>query len=187
MLPGLNLDTFINKMKATGGFARSYLFYITPTIPNYADVNTTYFVKSSTLPSSNFEEISNSMQSIDFKSAGKRNFDTWSVSFYIDGQAKIRQAFTEWLRMIYDPATGIHGYPSEYVRDQKVSLIGTNRNEILTYTLYKAWPSVVGESPLDYSTTDYSQFDVTFTYQYYVASNQAVNQAAKKIGVPKGM
>ena len=52
----------------------------------------------------------------------------------------------------------------------KVGELLTNpdkKSEILTYTLVKAYPSSVGEVPLDYGVVDYAQFDVSFTYQYH--------------------
>ena len=165
--PVLNLNGFIEKFRGIEA-ARTYLFYIVPDIPGFQNTDVTYFVKSGSLPSSSFDEMSTSMQNLNFKTAGKRNFDVWNVSFYVDGRAAIRKAFTRWLNLIVNPVSGVHAYPSEYMRNQKVILLAPDKkSEILTYTLVKAYPSSVGEIPLDYSTFDYAQFDVSFTYQYH--------------------
>ena len=164
-LPAFDINSFRDKFESA---ARSYLFYVTPTIPG-AVIDATYLVKSSSLPSSGFEEITTSMQSLDTKSAGKRTFDNWNVTFFIDRNALLRKYFAWWLNLIVHPASGTHSYPSEYMRDQQVSLVGfQSQQEIMTYTLKNAWPVSVGETALDYSNIDYAQFDVTFAYQYFL-------------------
>jgi hypothetical protein len=150
--------------------ARTYLFYVSPSIPGALSnlQKVTYLVRASSLPSSSFEEILTSMQQSDFKSAGKRTYDNWNVTFYIDINATIRRDFARWLNMIVDPISGIHGYPRDYMRDQRVTLLGMNKKEIMQFTLKNAYPTSVGETALDYGNIEYASFEVAFAYQYYI-------------------
>jgi hypothetical protein len=162
----LNIRDFLDKFK-TG--ARSYLFYMTPNLPDTMglDEGGTYLVKATSLPSSNFDDITASWQGFDFKTPGKRTYDTWNVTFNVDMNATIRKAFLAWQNIILDPTKNIHSLPSTYMRDQEVSLLGLNLQPILTYTLVKAYPSALAEVSLDYGDSNFASFDVTFTYQYF--------------------
>jgi hypothetical protein len=151
------------------------LFYYQPLCPAsvaglVAGDKAMYFVRSTSLPSSNFDEIVTSWQGFDFKAAGKRTFDTWNVSFNVDKQSLIRQAFLKWHNLILNPEVNKPTLPSVYQQDQTVTLLGFEGNDLLSYTLYAAYPSAIGEIALDYTNSDFAQFDVTFTYQYYTTN-----------------
>ncbi len=167
---GLDIKTFKGVFE-TG--ARSYLFYMQPNIPNSIAAGNLpiYLVKATSLPSSNFDDITASWQGFDYKTAGKRTFDTWNVTFNVDINATIRKAFAEWQRSILDPLTNIHGMPTTYLQDQTVALIGLNFSATpITYTLIGAYPSSVAEVALDYTDSNFATFDVTFTYQYFTVA-----------------
>lgn len=172
MTIGMNIDTFISKFK-TG--ARSYLFYMEPKFQgntSLASVDARYLVKSTSLPTSSFEELTASWQGFDYKAAGKRSYDNWTVSFNVDYGAKIRTAYIDWMNLILDPRTNKPSLPSEYMADQVVSLLSVENFEpVLTYNLWRAWPSQVGEVTLDYADSAYATFDVTFTYLYFTSTD----------------
>ena len=154
--------------------ARTYLFYVTPQFPIQVSTSpptNIYLVKASSLPSSTFEEVTTSMQQSDFKSAGKRSYDNWNVTFYVDINATLRKTFNKWLDTIVDPITGYHGYPKDYMMDQKVTLLGINKKEIMTYTMTWAYPTSVGETTLDYANIDFATFDVSFAYQTFTTTS----------------
>lgn len=176
----LDIDNFRRRF-VTG--ARSYLFYMQPIFPTGASAiyvtisrqaTPIYLVRATSLPSSNFDELTASWQGFDYKAAGKRSYDTWNVTFTVDQYAGIRQAFVEWQDKILDPRTNRHGVPGDgggYMADQLVSLINFDFNsEAITYKLVGAYPSTVGEVTLDYADSAYATFDVTFTYQYFITA-----------------
>jgi hypothetical protein len=165
---GFNLDDFKSHFE-TG--ARSYLFYVKPVIPralNYTS-EATYLVKSTSLPASTIEEIITQWQGADYKIAGKRTFAPWAVTFIVDRKADIQKYFLNWMNLILDPTTNIHGMPSEYFQTQEVWLLGNSGQPIIKYQLKYAWPQEVGAVTLDYTNNDLAQFDVNFSYQYHVA------------------
>jgi len=165
--PALDISTFAEKFK-TG--ARSYLFYLQPAFPSglMSDAEfPVYLVRSASLPGSSFDELITSWMGTDYKAAGKRTYDTWNVSFNVDKDAAIRLAFIRWADLMMDPTTNALVMPKTYMQNQFVTLLGADQTEKIKYELIGAWPSQIAEVSLDYANSDYAQFDVTFTYQYY--------------------
>lgn len=165
-IPALDITSFRSKFNG----ARSYFFYLQPTFPSQVGADTTksmYLVRASSLPSSNFDEMTTSWMGMDYKIAGKRSYDTWNVSFNVDKDALVRQWYNKWLTMMLDPLTNTLGDPMQYQMSQYVTLLGLDRSPKIQYELVYAWPSSVAEVSLDYANSDYAQFDVTFTYQFY--------------------
>jgi len=166
-IPALDITNFSKRFQ-TG--ARSYLFYLQPSFPSGLMPDVTfpiYLVRSSSLPSSSFDELTTGWMGIDYKAAGKRTYDTWNVSFNVDKDAAIRIAFNRWLNLMQNPELNNLAHPDVYMRSQFVTLLGFDQTEKLRYELVRAWPSSVAEVSLDYTNSDYAQFDVTFTYQFY--------------------
>jgi hypothetical protein len=173
---GFDLDSFKANFE-TG--ARSYLFYVRPVLPNVLGYTSTatYLVKTASLPASTLEEITTNWQGADYKIAGKRTFAPWAVTFIVDKSATIQKYFLNWMNLILDPTTNVHGLPSSYFQTQEVWLLGGSGQSILKYQLKYAWPQEVGAVQLDYATNDLATFDVNFSYQYHVADQASYSVA----------
>jgi len=177
MAIALDVETFRQRFQ-TG--ARTYLFYMVPTFPSLPGVmaqeDAMFFVKSTSLPTSSFEELVASWQGFDYKAAGKRTYDNWTVSFNVDKNATIRKTFVNWMDLILNPKVNKPAPAETYMRPQRVHLLGLDTFEpAMTYTLIAAWPSQVGEVTLDYADSAYASFDVTFTYLYFETGEIAGN------------
>lgn len=127
-----------------------------------------YYVKSTSLPSTNIEEISTHWQGQAYKIAGVQNYEDWSVSLNVDVDAMVLKRFGDWQRMIRNPQTNVISRPATYTADQEVHLLGPNGETVCMYTLYGAWPRTVGAVTLDYSDTSIASVEVTFAYQYHM-------------------
>lgn len=168
-----SIDTFRTNFQ-TG--ARSYMFVYEPQWPTVIPAtypmsvtNAKYLVRSSSLPSSSFDELLVSWQGFDFKQAGKRMYNDFTVSFNVDLKAGIRKNFLAWQDLILDPKTNAHAMPDQYFRDQTITLLGLDFdvNGILTYDFKYAWPKDVGDLTLDYTNSEMAMFDVTFAFTYF--------------------
>jgi hypothetical protein len=182
----LDVETFRKRFE-TG--ARTYLFYMEPQFPSsvlaggMSSNDATFLVKSTSLPSSSFEELVASWQGFDYKAAGKRTYDNWTVSFNVDWQANIRNTFVNWMDIILDPKKNEPALPTTYMKEQKIHLLGLDTfTPAITYTLKACWPSQVGEITLDYADSAYASFDVTFTYLYYTTGDTAGNASYATTG-----
>ena len=169
-MPQFNIDAY--RANFQGG-ARAYLFYYKPSFPTGIGntEESTYLVRSTSLPETSMDEIGLAWQGFDFKVAGKYTYSDWTVNFNCDANADIQKYFHNWMALIHDPTTNVYTSPSTYMMDQQVDLLGLDGNKITSYKLFACWPKSIGNATLDYTTNDVIQFDVTFTYLYHVVSS----------------
>ena len=173
-MPGFDIESFRGNF--TGG-AKSYLFSYVPMIPTGGNAEMmSYLVNSTSLPANAIEEVPVTWQGFDFKMAGKSSYVAWDVVFRVDKDAEIRASFEQWQRFIHDPTSNVYSSPSQYMMDQHVTLLNDSGGEICTYDIIGAWPSVVSDVPLDYTSTDLAIFTVTFTYQYHTMNKVSYDQ-----------
>lgn len=163
-----NLDGFRNTYK---DFLRAYTFLATIKSNNFMDDdNFTYLVKSTKLPSTTLEEMEANWQGNKYKLATTPTYDDFSITFNIDPESAVHEKISKWSNYINDPRTNMHGDPNttnSYFSEIKLKHLNPQGEVKKTYTLVGAWPKVVGEVTLDYSTKEIASFDVTFSYQYH--------------------
>ena len=164
-IQGFDLESFTASFD---GGARSYLFLYAPNIPG-ASADVKYLVRASSFPETTLEEIMANWQGQDMKFAAKKTFTDWTLTFNVDLEAQIRQYFEDWTNMIHHTLKETNKFykPSEYYRDQVLSLLDLNGDFLLDIKLINAWPKSIGAITLDYSSTDVAQFDVTFGYNQH--------------------
>lgn len=164
-MANFDINSFLGQFK---GGARAYLFYFMPNIyGSGVGDKATYLVKSTTVPNATFDEITASWQGFDLKYAGRKTFDTFSVTFNSDEKGDLYKAFLNWSNQIRDTESGVYLAPDTYWRDQTLQMLDYSGSPIVEYTMVNAWPSVVGGPSLDYAGSDFVQFEVTFTYNYF--------------------
>jgi len=135
-----------------------------------SDVESKYYVKSTTLPDSTVEETSTFFCGNQYKIPTVRRTQDWNVSFYINGDASIFKKFLVWNYMIHDPK-GVYGKTSDFMADQTIELLGLDGSVICTYKLFDVWPKSIGQVDLDYANNEMATFEVTFTYQYHTITD----------------
>jgi hypothetical protein len=169
------IDAYLGAFKSGG--ARQYLFLVWFAFPkevadklnpNLSYTNLPYYVRTTSLPESSYEDISIPYPGYNFKMAGTRIYNDWSISMNIDTGANLLKLFQEWHNLIYNPETHNYSYPLKYMVTQKLELLGPDLNPVSEYKLYGAWPRSIGNVQLDYSSTELATVDITFAYQYYM-------------------
>lgn len=169
-MPELDIDSFI-AANSNRSFQRAYLFRYMPSFPTsitgltLRDIN--YLVRAVTLPSSSLEEQIIELQGFDFKMAGKKIYDDFTITFNCDEGGQLRRMFEKWNQLIHDTKTHKHALPDEYMITQEFDLLGMDGEVSMAYKLYGAWPKVISQMSFDHSTNDVAQFDLTFSYQYH--------------------
>jgi hypothetical protein len=129
-----------------------------------------YYVRSTSLPSTELEETSTYFCGNQYKIPTVRRYQDWTVQLYIDNNAKILRKFWEWSQLIQNPETGIYGNTKDFMTDQTIQLLGLDGSVICTYVLYHSWLKTIGQVDLDYSSNELAVVDITFTYQYHTIS-----------------
>jgi len=179
-----SIDNFINEFR---GGAKSFLFIWEPEIKdsegNLLALDTRkkrrYLVKSTGFPSSNVEEIIVEYQGLDFKMGGKRSYEDWNITLNVDADGMIRYELEEWMNAIHkvDDKNNQHFYRSRYETTQIFKILkgdGNFESPLLQVTLYNAWPKSISSIALDYSSTEFAQFDLTFSYQYHTIERPTI-------------
>lgn len=174
---GFNIDSMVSRYS---DFARGYLFYAQITnspIGGVLSSDHPYLVNASSLPAQSIEEISTDFQGMAYKIGATNTFEDFNITFKCDTAQDVRKAFLEWMSLVHNPVTNVHGVPSEYMGQVGLTQLNVNGDAIIRYDLVKAWPSNVGEITLDYSDKSISTFDVTFKYLYHVIDTVADGSA----------
>jgi len=168
-----SLNSFISIFK---DFSRSYLFKATVT-KNGANIfgNHHFLVKSTSLPQESITEIAGDLQGNNYKIAGYREFQDFTIEFKSDISDGLRYAFVKWCDEIHNPSTHAHGSPERYFGGVNLSHLNGDGNSILDYELIMAWPKSVSEMALSYEDKNIASFSVVFSYQYHIVTPKTTN------------
>ena len=185
---GIDIDAFISS--SGGDRARAYLFewYLPPTPELNLDIpipgidlelpSAKYYVKSSSVPETQVEEISTYYQGVQYKAAGSRRFQDWTVTVQGDPDGYLRFLCDVWMQNIHTILPTINRYGNakaqsfnpfdSYFREQIFAMLDKNGNPTLLIGLHNTWPKSIGPIELDYESTDFASFDITFAYEYHI-------------------
>jgi hypothetical protein len=126
-----------------------------------------YFVKSTSLPESIFDETVTHFCGAQYKIPSVRRTQDWVVTFLVDNNASVVRSFYNWHNKMYDFTSGNYGNAEQLMANQKISLLGMDGTSICDYELVGAWPKMIGNVTLDYSANEFATIDITFSYQYH--------------------
>lgn len=186
-MPGLESFNIEQYKSRFGDGAKASLFYYRPQWPAGIDTDITqedamYLVRSTQIPSTTIETGTLNWQGFDYKYATKQTYNTITVSFNVDLQAKIRLQFEKWMNLMHNPVTNIYATSSQYMQDQTLQMVGYSAENLLEFKLHHAFPTEIGQITLDYSTPEVAQFDITLTYQYHTVSQSETGGAQNTPG-----
>ena len=171
---------FRSRMK--GGGARSNLFEVQMTFPNFAEANTEtlndipFLVKAAEIPASTIGNIPVPFRGRVLPIAGDRTFAPWTVTIINDTNFRLRDVMERWSDSINDLQTA-QGRTNPEQYQTKASVIQLDRlgkkpgdtiTELRTYDFTGIYPNVVSSIPIDHGATDtIEEFQVTFNYLFY--------------------
>ena len=178
---------FRSRMK--GGGARSNLFEVQMTFPNFAEANTEtlndipFLVKAAEIPASTIGNIPVPFRGRVLPIAGDRTFAPWTVTIINDTNFRLRDVMERWSDGINDIQTAQGATnPEEYQTtatvlqlsrgpvkglDRKVNS-GEEIPVLRMYDFIGIYPNDISAIPLDHGATDtIEEFQVTFNYLYY--------------------
>ena len=178
---------FRSRMK--GGGARSNLFEVQMTFPNFAEANTEtlndipFLVKAAEIPASTIGNIPVPFRGRVLPIAGDRTFAPWTVTIINDTNFRLRDVMERWSDGINDIQTAQGATnPEDYQTtatvlqlsrgpvkglDRKVNS-GEEIPVLRMYDFVGIYPNDISAIPLDHGATDtIEEFQVTFNYLYY--------------------
>ena len=178
---------FRSRMK--GGGARSNLFEVQMTFPNFAEANTEtlndipFLVKAAEIPASTIGNIPVPFRGRVLPISGDRTFAPWTVTIINDTNFRLRDVMERWSDGINDIQTAQGATnPEDYQTtatvlqlsrgpvkglDRKVNS-GEEIPVLRMYDFIGIYPNDISAIPLDHGATDtIEEFQVTFNYLYY--------------------
>ena len=184
---GRSIVDFRSRMK--GGGARSNLFEVQMTFPNFAEANTEtlndipFLVKAAEIPASTIGNIPVPFRGRVLPIAGDRTFAPWTVTIINDTNFRLRDVMERWSDGINDIQTAQGATnPEDYQTtatvlqlsrgpvkglDRKVNS-GEEIPVLRMYDFIGIYPNDISAIPLDHGATDtIEEFQVTFNYLYY--------------------
>lgn len=192
----------IEDFKATliGGAARPNLFEVQINFPTVIDIadqvkkDIRFLVKAAALPASNINVIEVPFRGRNFKIAGDRTFDVWTITVINDQNFQIRNSFEQWMNVInkHDNATGVVD-PTEYQTNARVMQLGRSRPKLAAgkgtedntgsqvpvlkaYDLFGVFPTNVSSIELSYDSSDtIEEFTVDLQVQWWDALDAEAN------------
>lgn len=78
--------------------------------------------------------------------------ETTSMTFIIDNDWKIYNAFKKWAAMVADPVNATIGYMSEYATDIKIMPLSVDGKIKKTFILESAFPTTIGPVQFSYGS-----------------------------------
>ena len=177
------------RSRLKGGGARSNLFEVQMTFPNFAEANTEtlndipFLVKAAEIPASTIGNIPVPFRGRVLPIAGDRTFAPWTVTIINDTNFRLRDVMERWSDGINDIQTAQGATnPEDYQTtatvlqlsrgpvkglDRKVNS-GEEIPVLRMYDFIGIYPNDISAIPLDHGATDtIEEFQVTFNYLYY--------------------
>jgi hypothetical protein len=166
---GFNLHTF---RQTIGDPGRPYLFLVNiPSIAN--DTIVTAMARSTTLPGYTIGTTPIAFQGVNIKIGTTPEFADWTVNFLCDEAHELRRIIMAWQAVIYDIGPGTTGHSNEYKSDRLgVAQLARTGAKVCTYNMVGAFPRTVGDIAVGHDqNAAIEQFDVTFSYDYFVVDS----------------
>lgn len=168
----MSLNNFITHVKQTGMFVGNKFEIVAPFVEGAS--NTAASTVSMLCNSVNMPGIT--MMSNDVRHFGEImerpygiSYAPVSLNFYADNALTAKRYFEQWQSLIFNRETRELGYYDSFVKDVEIVVYDKSEQEIERIKLYEAYPKVVGDVPLDYSSNATSILNVQLVYKWWEA------------------
>lgn len=100
----------------------------------------------------------------------ERNFETITLSFFVDTKMSILGMFNDWMKLIINPTTRSAGYYDNYITDMTITVQDIGDTNTYMVKLFDAYPKSIAPIQLDYGAKDVAKLSVTFNYKYHIST-----------------
>lgn len=125
-----------------------------------------FLVKKVTRPGVSFGDIVIDHVNYKRKLQGKADWGDVTMTLYDPIIPSGAQQVMDWVRLGYESATGLAGYPSQYKQDVTIQGLGPDGGVCETWTLKGAFPSSVEMGEYDWSNDQPLEVSITVKYDY---------------------
>lgn len=111
------------------------------------------------------------------------NYDPISLTFYVDGELKVKAFFDAWIKSIQQGNRRTFNYYDEYVCQQMHINVEDVRNKVpYSITLYEVYPKTITPIQMGYEQKDIMKIQVTFMYKYWSSHIREIEYTDKTPG-----
>lgn len=185
------IENFKSQLKRGGARANQYRVGITANtaaadstiVPTGFDTTGNLLLcKASSIPSYTIAPVEAKYRGKTVYFAGEKSFTPWTLTFYNNNAFELRGLFENWSYMIAEnDSIGGELTHSAYSAMLHVDQMDRNGGLLRTYTFHNAFPTNVGEIALGYDNENaIEEFDVEFTYDYFVDMDNKNSSKATK-------
>ena len=162
----------IEEMRNLSDPLKGYQYKITISNPPGEGAGTEllqYRCTGTVLPGRTIDQVITSLDGFDISDAGRiPGPRSWTTTFSEGTSADVILRVDSWQKIIYDPETGVQASRADYKRTATVELYNNAKEVTLTRTLVGIWPQSVTDLTLDKNTSENTQFEVTWAFDYMV-------------------
>lgn len=133
----------------------------------------TFMARAAQLPGDTINQVPVYHMGREFKFAGNRTFQEWTLTIINDEDFLVRDAFEKWMSGINSHVGNLRAEQFRqgdggYQQDARVIQYAKTGEIIKAYTIVGAWPIDVSPIELDYGAQDtIEEFAVTLAYQWW--------------------
>lgn len=169
-----NSNSIIAFKNGFNGGTRANRFIVKPDWPNKVSVpsvDSDFKMVSASLPAVQINTISVPYRGRMITFPGDRQYSTWAIGVYDDNNTNnIWRGLHKWGELMDGHFTHLvddddFSY-SDLQTTWNIRQLDLNGNVLKTITLYKCWPSVVGELNLNMGEAGFVGFSATLTFDY---------------------
>lgn len=165
------IDAFIANVK-TRGLARTNRFQVDIGFPNgmvypYTRVLTNLFCEVAGLPGYNVATQPHRTIGESREIPYEPMYEPMSLTFHMDSNFEIKDAFETWMSYIIDPVTKTHGYYNRYVSNISILVENVDRSVPYKVELFEAYPKSIQAITLDHNTKDTMRMTIGLAYKYW--------------------
>ncbi len=178
-----NLASFRQKVHSIG---RNQYFVVR--IPQVGDEETiTAMARSTVLPALTHTSLPVWYRGLAMKINNKPEFTEWNVTFLCDEAHGFRNVFLKWMSAAYSVQTLTNVAHNVYKKDGlSVSQLASDGTITSTAIFMGAFPTTVGEISLNQEGGEVEQFQVTFTYDYYLMNDKEGDVVSSDLDIAVG-
>lgn len=165
------IDAFIANVK-TRGLARPNRFQVNIAFPGgiallYTSVLSNLFCEAAALPGYTVATSPHRTIGEPREIPYEPMYDPISLTFYMDSNYEIKDAFETWMSYIIDPVTKSHGYYSKYTSNILITSENVDRSIPYQVQLYEAYPKTMQTITLDQNSKDVMRLTIGLSYKYW--------------------
>jgi len=160
--------------------ARSQYFYVDMGDTIGDSTATTALARSTTLPAITHGVIDVPFRGLNMRITDRPEFPEWTVTYLCTEDHNLRNSHIAWMNKQYN-VTGLENrkHSNYKVDDVKLFHLTSTHTDAFGYRFYGMFPSAVGEMSVAQEGGEVLQFDVTYSYDFFLtAPGEGVNGLA---------